>query len=65
MFENEKFLGNWNLFNNSKPNDMKEKLFKILHNLEDYLEYDRTTIGKELGNLINELQGYEILINKK
>ena len=63
--EDEEFLGNWNLFSNSKPNDMKEKLFKILHNLEDYLEYDRTTIGKELGNLINELQGYEILINKK
>ncbi len=44
---------------------MKEKLFKMLYNLEDYLEYDRTEIGKELGKLINELQKCKITITKK
>ena len=44
---------------------MKEKLFKMLYNLEDYLEYDRTEIGKELGKLINELQKCSITITKK
>ena len=44
---------------------MKEKLFTILYNLEDYLEYDQTQMGRELGNFINELQDCDIIINKK
>ena len=30
---------------------MKAKLWKILYNLEDYLEYDKTKMGKELGKI--------------
>ena len=44
---------------------MREKLFAMLYHLEDYLEYDRTEIGKELGILINELQKCKITITKK
>lgn len=44
---------------------MKEKLWSILYNLEDYLEYDKTKMGKELGLLINELQKCKITIKQK
>jgi hypothetical protein len=47
-----------------KQINMKEKLFTMLYNLEDYLEYDRTEIGRELGNFINELQDCNIIIRK-
>ena len=41
---------------------MEEKLFTILYNLEDYLEYDKTQMGRKLGNFINELQKCNIII---
>ena len=44
---------------------MKEKLWKFLYILEDYLEYDKTKMGKELGLFINELQKCEIKIKNK
>ena len=44
---------------------MKEKLWSILYNLEDYLEYDKTEMGKELGLFINQLQKCEIQIKTK
>ena len=43
---------------------MKEKLWSILYNLEDYLEYDKTKMGKELGLFINELQKCKITIKQ-
>ena len=44
---------------------MEEKLWTILYNLEDYLNYDETPMGKKLGNLINELQECKIIIKNK
>ena len=44
---------------------MKEKLWSILYNLEDYLEYDKTEMGKKLGLFINQLQKCEIQIKNK
>lgn len=41
---------------------MEEKLWKMLYNIEDYLEYDKTNIGKELGEFINKLQNCDIKI---
>lgn len=34
----------------------KKELFTLLHQLEDYFDYDETNWGKEIGELINELQ---------
>lgn len=34
----------------------KEELFDLLYKLEDYFDYDKTTWGKEIGELINKLQ---------
>ncbi len=44
---------------------MEKKLWKILYDLEDHLEYDETKMGKKLGLFINELQKCEITIKPK
>ena len=44
---------------------MEEKLWKMLYNIEDYLQYDNTKMGKKLGNFINDLQQYKVIIKKK
>ena len=44
---------------------MKKKLWKMLYNLEDYLEYDETRMGKELGEFIDKLQKCDIKITPK
>ena len=36
-------------------NNIKETL-NILYKVEDYLEYGRTKLGKDVGELINKLQ---------
>jgi len=36
-------------------NNIKETL-NILYKVEDYLEYGRTELGKDVGELINKLQ---------
>lgn len=48
-----------------KQEKMEEKLWTILYNLEDYLEYDETQMGRKLGNFINELQECKIKIKSK
>ena len=40
----------------------EKELFDLLYDLEDYLEYDETEIGKRVGELINKLQSE--LLNK-
>jgi hypothetical protein len=40
----------------------ENELFDLLYDLEDYLEYDETEIGKRVGELINKLQSE--LLNK-
>ena len=41
---------------------MEDKLWNLLYNLEDYLEYDETKMGKRLGLFINELQKCKVII---
>lgn len=42
--------------------ETENELFDLLYDLEDYLEYDETEIGKRVGELINKLQ--KELLNK-
>jgi len=44
---------------------IQKKLWSVLYNIEDCLNYDETKMGKELGELINELQKCNIIITKK
>jgi len=36
--------------------ETKKELFDFLYTMEDKLEYDKTALGKRLGELINKLQ---------
>jgi len=36
--------------------ETKKELFNTLYELEIFLEYDKTKVGKKLGELINKLQ---------
>jgi hypothetical protein len=42
--------------------ELQEKLFTLLYELEDYFDYDETNWGKEIGEMVNELQ-IELLNN--
>jgi hypothetical protein len=42
--------------------ETENELFNLLYDLEDYLEYDETEIGKRVGEIINKLQNE--LLNK-
>jgi hypothetical protein len=43
--------------------ETQNELFNLLYQLEDFLEYDKTEYGKEIGGLINKLQNE--LLNKQ
>ena len=48
-----------------KQEKMEEKLWNMLYDLEDYLEYDETQMGRKLGKFIDELQVCKIKIKRK
>lgn len=42
--------------------ETQEQLFSLLYSLEELFEYDKTEYGKEIGDIITDLQ--EQLLNK-
>lgn len=43
-------------------NNLISEIFNLLYKVEDFLEYDKTNLGKQVGELINKMQ-QELLNN--